>query len=91
MAPEICEGKPHSFSADVWSLGQLAYQLLSVQGKKLRYLVPGQEAHWTPRVRTDLRNLITAMVSQNPDERPLMKKVLKHPFFTVVSPGKTSI
>ena len=31
MAPEIEAGLPHDASADVWSLGQLAYQLLSHQ------------------------------------------------------------
>ena len=30
MAPEIEAGLAHDASADVWSLGQLAYQLLSL-------------------------------------------------------------
>ena len=30
MAPEIEAGKAHDMAADIWSLGQLAYQLLCV-------------------------------------------------------------
>lgn len=29
LAPEIRAGKPHDMAADVWSFGQMAYQLLA--------------------------------------------------------------
>ena len=34
VAPEIEEGLFHDFSVDIWSLGQLGYQLMSVKMPK---------------------------------------------------------
>ena len=32
LAPEIRNGEPHDFKADIWALGQVAYQIMSQQG-----------------------------------------------------------
>ena len=82
MAPEIVAGEAHSFSADVWSLGQLAYQLLSAPAHRLQYLEPGRvDNKWRKTVGLDLRALITKMVDPNPVERPQLKDILNFPWF----------
>mmetsp|Transcript_41733 Transcript_41733/g.54963 ORF Transcript_41733/g.54963 Transcript_41733/m.54963 type:complete len:92 (+) Transcript_41733:1118-1393(+) len=85
MAPEIRAGESHSFSADIWSLGQLCYQLLSVPGDKMRYLLPERNTYWINGVKSEVKDLITAMVSTDPTQRPKFKKIMRHPFFNRVS------
>jgi len=64
MAPELFEGKPPSVQADIFSLGVLAYQLLS--GNMSRALAPGWERNISSELlREDLR----LMVDGNPERR----------------------
>ena len=50
MAPEAEAGNLRGPSVDIWSLGQLAYQLLSLlpsdQNKGDRYLIKGETTYW---------------------------------------------
>ena len=82
MAPEIEAGLPHDASADVWSLGQLTYQLLSRQPKykKPGYFVEEKPVHWLDQVNDDVINLVQSMVKPNPEDRPKMVDVLSHPW-----------
>ena len=74
MAPEIEAGLAHDASADVWSLGQLAYQLMSSEpsSQKPHYLIKGEPNAWLPEVTYESIDLVEAMVSQNPKDRPTM-------------------
>ena len=60
MAPEIEAGLAHDASADVWSLGQLAYQLLSwlSKGEESRLLVKEKPVHWLSCVSNDVKDLV---------------------------------
>ena len=60
MAPEIEAGLAHDASADVWSLGQLAYQLLSWQPKckKPSFLVKDEPGNWQEQVQDDVKDLV---------------------------------
>ena len=73
MAPEAEAGMLINEKSDIWSLGQLAYQLLSPlpTGQVTeRYLVEGQPVYWVEAVSDELKNLIIMMVSSDPAARP---------------------
>ena len=60
MAPEIEAGLEHDASADVWSLGQLAYQLLTWQTKRKKpsFLVKDEPVNWQEQVQVDVKDLV---------------------------------
>jgi len=54
-----------------------------VPGKKLRYLHHGKnKPYWLKRVDSEVKELIIAMVSNDPSTRPTLKTILKNPFFS---------
>jgi len=48
----------------------------------LRYLLPGEESYWRQDIENDIKELITAMVSTNADDRPEASDILNHPYFS---------
>mmetsp|Transcript_34341 Transcript_34341/g.45212 ORF Transcript_34341/g.45212 Transcript_34341/m.45212 type:complete len:87 (+) Transcript_34341:1141-1401(+) len=81
MAPEIEASEPHDHIADIWSLGQLAYQMLSrPEANALHFLEEGSEARWLSGVPTDVKKLVEQMVSPHPALRPTCKAILSHPW-----------
>ena len=64
LAPEIEAGAPHDFSADVWALGQVAYQIMSTPRDECRPLtdIYGRDAKWLEEVPDDYKRLVRAMI-----------------------------
>ena len=81
MAPEIEAGELHDMAADIWALGQIAYQLLCCKGK-VEYLVAESEAVWGEHLDPLNRELIFVMTGRDPDKRPNINQVLEHPWFS---------
>ena len=75
MAPEIEAGSPHDMAADIWSLGQIAFQLLCCAKEPVRLsdtLLSSQSettSRWN-QLDGDVKDLITCMVDSNPEARP---------------------
>ena len=73
MAPELEAGTSANQSADVWGLGQLAYQLLSplpTHNCRERYIADNQPVYWVDYVSDDVKDLVMSMVSSDPKDRP---------------------
>lgn len=97
IAPEILRRRSYSTKADIWSLGVLLYVLLSGTypfmadqvGKVLEKVAEGRlrfpRKYWE-NINPMATNLIQAMLTMDPDERPTAEQILQHPWFQA-SPG----
>ena len=72
LPPEVESGEPQDCRADIWSLGQILYQILSepTKSKTRRILKPGEEAHWIPDVKDEIKALACAMTDPDLEKRP---------------------
>ena len=83
LAPEIKEGGPHNTSADIWALGQVLYQMLSVPADSSeRILTQNEEARWLEGVNENVKELAAAMTDANHRKRPSAQQVLSHPWIS---------
>ena len=84
VAPEIWCNKPYEYKCDIWSLGCILYELCKLKPpfrgtniKELRENIkkgiyePIQNVY-----SNDLKNIISLMLRQNPNERPTAKELL---------------
>ena len=66
LAPEIQKKAPHDFSADIWSVGQIIYQLVTVETEELfKVLSPNEKAYWQNGISDDAKAVITAMTKKH--------------------------
>lgn len=78
LSPEIIENKPYNFKSDIWSLGVLLYEMMARKqpfaGGNLHMLamqiVRGAYAELPTCYSLELRNLVSKLLKNNPDERP---------------------
>ena len=84
LSPEICEGEKYNKKSDVWSLGCILYELLTLRhafdGSSLPALVlkivKGTFPPPPERFSPALRRLVTAMLQRDPAQRPTAQEVL---------------
>ena len=79
LAPEINAGKPHDFSADVWSLGHLLNSLLAVTnlGETIG-LNQAVAATAVEQTSSEADSLVDSMTEKWPEDRPTMDEVYSH-------------
>ena len=88
MAPEILENKGYSLEVDIWSLGVIMYYLII---GKLPFNKPNQEdikrvSYTFPKkaiISRAAKSLIEQILVKDPKERPSLKQILRHDFFTL--------
>ena len=88
MAPEILENKGYSLEVDIWSLGVIMYYLII---GKLPFNKPNQEdikkvSYTFPKkaiISRAAKSLIEQILRKDPKERPSLKQILRHDFFTL--------
>lgn len=86
LAPELCLGHSYDAKSDVWALGCLLYQLMTLRhaftSNTLKELVAKILAGvYEPLPQTfsaPLRDLATSMLARNPNERPSVQAILRH-------------
>ncbi|KAM4621059.1 testis-specific serine/threonine-protein kinase 3-like [Discoglossus pictus] len=91
MAPEILQMMPYdAFKADIWSLGVLLYMVVTGHmpydpGKVRLYesrlsQIQEQQVFFPPTLSDPCRDLISSMLSMDPNKRPAVDQILQHPW-----------
>lgn len=78
LAPEICKERPYSWSADMWSLGVVIYELCALRvpydAPNIRALaqriVSTEPARLPSAYSEELKNLILSLLQKDPNKRP---------------------
>ena len=88
LSPEICQEKPYNQKSDIWSLGCILYEMLtlrhafdanSMKGLVLKIL-RGNYPSIPSTYSNDLKELVADMLIKDPVKRPSMRKILEKPF-----------
>ncbi|XP_072019218.1 serine/threonine-protein kinase Nek8-like [Amphiura filiformis] len=87
ISPELCEGKPYNQKSDIWAVGCVLYELLSLkrafEGANLPALVMkimrGAVAPISDQYSEDLKKLLLNMLHLDPDKRPTVNQVIAEP------------
>ena len=86
-SPEVWEDKPYDNKSDIWSLGCVTYEMLtlhppfraeSMDGLYQR-VIKGQFARINSRYSNDIFEIIKFLLKTNPIDRPSCAQILKHP------------
>ncbi|KAI9504661.1 kinase-like domain-containing protein [Coemansia spiralis] len=88
LPPEMVEGRDHSASVDLWSLGVLAYEFLvgvppfeDLHSHKATYRrIAKVDLHIPPFVSPEAADLITRLLQYDGSKRLPLKDVLRHPW-----------
>nr|XP_039265484.1 serine/threonine-protein kinase Nek1-like [Styela clava] len=88
LSPEICENKPYNNKSDVWALGCVLYEVLTLkhafEAGNMKNLVlkiiRGSYPPVPPRYSYDLRGLVSQLFRRNPRDRPSVNTILRQPF-----------
>jgi NIMA (never in mitosis gene a)-related kinase 1/4/5 len=90
LSPEICQEKPYNQKSDIWSLGCILYELVtlkhafdanSMKGLVLKIL-RGSYPSIPTTYSNELRDLISEMLTRDPAKRPSVKKILEKDFLS---------
>jgi len=88
LSPEICQEKPYNQKSDIWSLGCILYELLTLRHafdancmkglvlKILKGIYPPISATYSE----DIRNLVADLLTKDPNKRPSIREILEKPF-----------
>lgn len=88
LSPEICQEKPYNQKSDIWSLGCILYELLtlrhafdanSMKGLVLKIL-KGSYPPISSTYSEDIRNLVSELLTKDPGKRPSIREILEKPF-----------
>jgi NIMA (never in mitosis gene a)-related kinase len=87
LSPEICEDKPYDAKSDIWSLGCVLYELTTLRhafdANNMKGLImkilKGTYPPISSKYSSDLRSLISSMLSRNPRQRPNINQILALP------------
>ncbi|CDW80491.1 protein kinase domain containing protein [Stylonychia lemnae] len=90
LSPEICQEKPYNQKSDIWSLGCILYEMVtlkhafdasSMKGLVLKIL-RGTYPAIPPSYSQDLKDLLADMLIKDPTKRPSMRKILEKEFLS---------
>mmetsp|Transcript_84999 Transcript_84999/g.245469 ORF Transcript_84999/g.245469 Transcript_84999/m.245469 type:complete len:440 (+) Transcript_84999:191-1510(+) len=87
LPPEMCSNQPYGFPADIWCLGVVFYELLSLEVPfsaptvhALANRIINTEPHPVPASYSiEARGLVGQMLNKRPEERPTIKQIVEMP------------
>ncbi|XP_044167159.1 serine/threonine-protein kinase Nek1-like [Acropora millepora] len=88
LSPEICENRPYNNKSDMWSLGCVLYELLTLKhafeaGNMKNLILKIIRGSYPPipyKYSADIRGLVAQLLKRNARDRPSINSVLKKPF-----------
>eukprot|EP00658_Telonema_sp_P-2_P046262 TRINITY_DN3437_c0_g2_i2.p1 TRINITY_DN3437_c0_g2~~TRINITY_DN3437_c0_g2_i2.p1 ORF type:complete len:286 (+),score=63.33 TRINITY_DN3437_c0_g2_i2:229-1086(+) len=88
LSPEICQEKPYDQKSDIWAMGCLLYELLTLrhafEGNNMRGLVVkilrGIFPPISSKYSRNARDLVALMLAKDPRKRPTVGQILKKGF-----------
>jgi NIMA (never in mitosis gene a)-related kinase 1/4/5 len=88
LSPEICQEKPYNQKSDIWSLGCILYEMVTLRhafdASSMKGLVVKILRGTYPSIPScysqSLKNLIDEMLEKDPKKRPSIKKILENPY-----------
>ena len=94
LAPEIINGIGHDEKIDIWCVGVLMFELITGQppwkGEDVRTVkrnISQLKINWPRNIDKDAKDLISKILRYIPEERPSLRTILMHPFFTKFYPN----
>ena len=88
LSPEICQEKPYNQKSDIWSLGCILYEMLtlrhsfdanSMKGLVLKIL-KGTYPPIPSCYSADFQGVVSDMLTKDPGKRPTIRQILEKPF-----------
>eukprot|EP00906_Rhabdomonas_costata_P027391 RCo038910 len=94
-SPELCSGRPYNIKSDIWSLGCILYELMTLshpfEAKSIHALMvkicTGDYRPPPSHYSSELRNLLSSMLHQDPQKRPSVGQILHLPSIKAHIPG----
>ncbi|XP_072313887.1 serine/threonine-protein kinase Nek9 isoform X2 [Eucyclogobius newberryi] len=90
MSPELCQGSKYNFKSDIWAMGCVLYEILTLTRtfdatNPLNLCVKIVQGNWTMEVNSDiysskLIDVVYHCLDQDPSKRPTADEVLDQPF-----------
>jgi serine/threonine protein kinase len=89
MAPEVSQSLPYDFSADIWSMGVIFYEMITLKFKIMHYVRAMEEKDiYYERIKEDILEVdsqykevvevVVSMLNLDPKLRIPLKDALKH-------------
>ncbi|CCW69951.1 unnamed protein product, partial [Phytomonas sp. Hart1] len=93
LAPELWERKRYSKKADMWSLGVILYELLTLhrpfkgpsQREIMQQVLYDRYDHFPCPVSNSMKELLETLLSKNPADRPTTQQLLQTDFMKYVA------
>ncbi|XP_017332175.1 serine/threonine-protein kinase Nek9 [Ictalurus punctatus] len=89
MSPELCQGVKYNFKSDIWAVGCVLYELLTLTRtfdatNPLNLCVKIVQGNFTMEMNSDvysseLINIVYACLDQDPEKRPTADQILDQP------------
>ena len=93
LAPEIINNIGHDEKIDIWCIGVLMFELITGQPpwkgedvRTVKYNISQLKINWPKNMDKDAKDLISKILRYLPEERPSLRTILMHPFFTKFYP-----
>ncbi len=88
LSPEICQEKPYNQKSDIWSVGCILYELLTLRhafdGNSMKSLVykilKGVPPPISEAYSPEIRALVSEMLTKDPAKRPSIRLILDKPY-----------
>lgn len=94
MSPELCQGVKYNFKSDIWAMGCVLFELLTLTRtfdatNPLNLCVKIVQGNWTMEVSSDvyssdLIQLVYKCLDQDPEKRPTANQILDEPIISCI-------